>query len=79
MKRSIVAWFRLVLPPTAALGGFLACYVVWGACYLGVVQVFGPAFATELLKVRDGLLLLAAASYGAFRVAAFHPLERPGY
>jgi hypothetical protein len=71
-------WLRVVWPP-------------WGACLAGVVLYLAAEGQVWLLERQAGMplpvnprpslvvLLIAAGSYGLYRVSTFHPALRPGY
>jgi hypothetical protein len=80
MIRAVTRWIRQVLPPDWAVGAFFLVYAASLAPYLIEVWRRGPNFAnTDALVLRDAVLIVCALGYGAFRVAALHPLYRPDY
>lgn len=79
--KSLIRWLRLVYPPgwavAIALSGYVICEAIfwWTHVALGV-----PAESLgELLRIRDGLMILNCAVYAGFRICAFHPIFRPKY
>ncbi len=74
MIRSLIHWFRVVLPGWA-VAVFAVVYLVAVAIEIYYHMMLGLPDAPQ----RSYAVGLGCASYGLYRVAATHPASRPGY
>ncbi|MBN1911942.1 MAG: hypothetical protein JW818_19630 [Pirellulales bacterium] len=82
MIRSVVRWLRVTCPPmrfVVAYLGFDALFVLSGLVMFTFLREAGQLVIASFAPGLDGSAVLAALSYGAFRVFGFHPAFRPGY
>jgi hypothetical protein len=71
---------REVLPPGWTIGIALFLYLVLEAWYFWWRWWVGyPDTGGEVLEVRNALVGIMCAGYGAYRVLFFHPVFRPAY
>jgi hypothetical protein len=79
--RQIIQWLRRVYPPWWAIAVALVCYVLCEAMFWWTRLAFSvqTESLTELLRIRDSLMMMSCSAYAAFRVFVFHPLFRPKY
>jgi hypothetical protein len=84
MMVSIMRWLRRMLPPLwlvfLAIGFFMVMegMYFWLRYYIIDLQT-SAEISQQFIKIRDGSVTAMMVLYGAFRVAAFHPLFQPKY
>ena len=79
MIRRFARWMRVVLPPWWAVLLFLAVYLCLESLYLWLRWWMNVREVADFLRIRDVIVGACCATYGSFRVLAFHPLARPAY
>jgi hypothetical protein len=77
--RAVVQWLRQVAPPGWTIGLLVAIVVMIqvGACIGAAFE--GWELWSRQHRVRDGLLIAAAAAYGLYRALGSHPLFHREY